>query len=109
MAQESSEVAEEAATDPRTDIAFTIRTDTQRTYAEDVDVDPSRVILVRKGDADVPSSGADGVTELPQCSCGALYTRISDGENDTEMYECVCGSSLEAPNLARISRSVVAD
>lgn len=109
IAQGSSDAAEEAATDPRTDTAFTIRDDAQRTYAEDVDADPSRVKLVRQGDADMPSSGADGVTELPQCSCGALYTRISDGEDDTEMYECVCGSSLEAPNLAGITRSVLAD
>jgi len=47
MVQRSSEAAEEAATDPRTDIAFTIRADAQRTYAEDVDVDPSRVKLVQ--------------------------------------------------------------
>lgn len=93
----------------RTDTAFNIRDDAQRTYAEDVDADPSRVKLVRQGDADMPSSGADGVTELPQCSCGALYTRISDGEDDTGMYECVCGASLEAPNLAGITRSVLAD
>jgi hypothetical protein len=33
----------------------------------------------------------------------------ADQKDDTEMYECVCGSSLEAPNLAEITRSVHAD
>jgi len=57
----------------------------------------------------MPSSGADGVTELLQCSCGALYTRITDGEDDTEMYECVYGTTIDAPNLAGISQSILAD
>jgi len=91
VAHGSSDAAEGGAIDPRTDTAFTIRADAQRTYAEDVDADPSRLKLVRQGDADMPSSGGDGVTELPQCSCGALYTRISDGADDTECMSASVG------------------
>lgn len=110
VARGSSPSSEEAVKDPRTNAAFTIRKDAQNRYAADTEVHPSRVKLVLQDSGDdTPDLDGESVTKLSQCPCGALYTRIRYGEEETELYECVCDEILEAPNLAGTNQRLTID